>query len=89
MARGPVRHPCAWDDNTARLRISSRNIGASHFLILYFNRSDGVGLAWHVASAFAGSTLSAWVFILSDAKNPSGFTTKDKEGFFAQNQRSE
>jgi len=40
-------------------------------------------------SGSTGFGKSALVVILSGAKNPSWFKTKDKEGFFAQNRRSE
>jgi len=41
------------------------------------------------STGFTGCGNSALVVILSEAKNPSRLKTKDQEGFFAQNRRSE
>ena len=41
MARGSIGIHCAWDDTTAKLRISSRNDGAAHFLAVQFNCVEG------------------------------------------------
>ena len=55
------------------------------FLFVFEPSKDRIGT--EVAQLVAGK--DPLIVILSKAKNPSSFKTKDCEGFFAQNQRAE